>query len=90
MLADGVVDDGYTVHPTLLDGCLQVLGAAIRTDEHTDDALLPIACDSISYRARGLRELWSHASITGLDGAELITANLTFFDAAASRVRFGG
>jgi NADPH:quinone reductase-like Zn-dependent oxidoreductase/SAM-dependent methyltransferase/NADP-dependent 3-hydroxy acid dehydrogenase YdfG/acyl carrier protein len=61
--SDCLVDEAEygRAHPALLDGCLQVLAAAIGT---ADGALyLPVGVESCAITTRLTGELWSHAVI---------------------------
>ena len=61
--SDCLVDEASygRAHPALLDGCLQVLAAAIGAD---DGALyLPVGVESWETTRRLTGELWSHATI---------------------------
>lgn len=67
---------GYTIHPALLDACLQAAGASILSE---DETYLPIAFEQIRlYRPAG-RELWSYARISPGATPESFSADLTFY-----------
>ncbi len=53
---------GYQFHPVLLDGCLQVMAAAMPPDE--GDALyLPIGITRYTLRRRPVGRCWSHVAV---------------------------
>ena len=63
-LAPGLLADtsGYRMHPVLLDGCLQVLAAALRTEDE-EVLYLPIGIGRYTlFRSAGSR-CWSHVSM---------------------------
>ena len=57
----------YQVHPVLLDGCVQVLAAALPDDD--DEVLyLPIGIARLAVHRRVQSGCWSHAVVTGGSG----------------------
>lgn len=85
-LADDLASDGggWLMHPVLLDGCLQVMAAAIDTAapaEAADDAVLylPIGIASYRLRARPGQRCWCHAVVQ--PGSETRRADLRIVDA---------
>jgi acyl transferase domain-containing protein len=52
-------------YTTMLDGCLQVFGAALRTLSATDQsgAFVPHSIRSVTLRNRPFAQLWSHAKV---------------------------
>jgi acyl transferase domain-containing protein/acyl carrier protein len=80
---------GYGIHPVLLDGCVQVLAAAIPDD---DDALyLPIGIESFALQANPGASAWSHVSVSGASGGESLSGEIHLFDANGARIgRLGG
>jgi acyl transferase domain-containing protein/NADPH:quinone reductase-like Zn-dependent oxidoreductase/acyl carrier protein len=79
----------YGIHPVLLDGCVQVLAAAIPDD---DDALyLPIGIESFALQANPGASAWSHVSVSGAPGGESLSGEIHLFDANGASVgRLGG
>jgi len=67
---------GYTIHPALLDACLQAAGASILSE---DETYLPIAFEQIRLHRPAGRELWSHARISPGATPESFSADLTFY-----------
>lgn len=68
---------GYQFHPVLLDGCLQVLAAALPDD---DQALyLPIGITRYTLRRRPSGKCWSHVAVQP-GGSETRRANIHIFD----------
>ncbi len=68
---------GYVFHPVLLDGCLQVLAAALPRD--VSALYLPIGIGRYIYRQRATGKCWSHVSVHGGTG-ETCRADLWIFD----------
>ncbi len=66
------------IHPALLDGCLQVLGAALAKE--ASDLLLPLAADRIALSLRALAKLWVHVRVRA-SSATSLTADLCLWDA---------
>ena len=74
----------YAIHPVLLDGCLQVLAAALRGEG--DAALyLPIGIGRHVLHRRPAGPCWSHARI-GAGGGEIRQADVRVFDAGGHLV----
>ncbi len=80
VLADELTHDGggWLMHPVLLDGCLQVLAAALPDDG--GDLFLPIAIGRYALHRRGARRCWSHVSLRAGEGAETRRADLRICD----------
>lgn len=85
-IADDLAGDGggWLVHPVLLDGCLQVMAAAIDAASPggtPDEAVLylPIGIASYRLRSRPGRRCWCHAVVQA--GSETRRADLRIFDA---------
>ncbi len=56
----------YTLHPALLDACLQVLGAAVSQDRL--DPFLPVGVEQLQiYTREPLTEVWSHVQVLTRD-----------------------
>ena len=74
----------YRVHPLLLDGCLQVLAAALPTD---DPAILylPIGVGSYTVFGDAGAKCWCHVSIHSSAG-DLCRADVLVFGADGARV----
>ena len=62
----------YRVHPAFLDGCLQVLGAATLdfSKEAVAHTYLFVGLDRLSLAAEMPAEVWSHARLRNVSGAE--------------------
>ena len=75
----------YQIHPALLDGCLQVLGANLsggRSREERDDIYLPVGIGRLRvYSALG-HSCWSYARVHegASGGRETIAADIQVFD----------
>ena len=68
----------YVAHPVLLDGCLQVMAAAI-SSERNDELYLPIGVGRYSVRrAVGVR-CFSHVAVVA-SGGDILHANVWIFD----------
>lgn len=72
--------DHYGIHPALLDGCLQVLSAALAGDAG-GDLFLPIGIARYELHRRGARRCFSHVSVTAGGSAETRRADLRIVDA---------
>ena len=76
---------GYGIHPALLDGCLQVLGAAVpqAAAGAMSDVFLPVGADRVRLHRRAPARVWSHARIRpsehGIAEAETLTGDITVF-----------
>jgi acyl transferase domain-containing protein/NADPH:quinone reductase-like Zn-dependent oxidoreductase/SAM-dependent methyltransferase/acyl carrier protein len=79
LAADLVSQAGrYRFHPVLLDGCMQVMAAALPADDH-EVLYLPIGIGRyVFHRAPGIR-CWSHAKVEGGSG-ETRRADLAIVD----------
>ena len=73
----------YTLHPALLDACLQTVIAAL--PETSGDLLLPVAVDEFQLLKSGLTEAWAHVVLHS-QGPERITADIAIFDQAGKTV----
>ncbi len=70
----------YRLHPVLLDGCLQVLAAAL--SDETDDALfLPMSIGRYRWRGRAAGACWAHVVADPAFTGETRRAELRVFDA---------
>lgn len=74
--ADGA---GYGIHPVLLDGCLQVLAAALPTDDG-ETLYLPIGITRYTLHRRPSGRCWSHVVVQP-GGDKTRRADLSIFDA---------
>ena len=76
---------GHRIHPVLLDGCLQVLAAAVRTDS-ADDLFLPFSIGR--YRLLGApgRQCWAYAVAHGQTSAETRSADVYVFDETGAMI----
>ena len=80
---EGIHD--YQAHPALLDGCFQVLGAALMDgtgDAGPADIYLPIAIEKMSVYGPLIPPLWCHARIRNKKaaGSETIFSDLRVFN----------
>ena len=69
----------YRVHPALLDGCIQVMFAALRTDEGDAASYLPIEIGRFALYGRPSESCWSHAAVQPAAG-DIIKAEVRVFD----------
>jgi acyl transferase domain-containing protein len=80
-LAEGLRGEtrGYRAHPVLLDAALQVVGAAMSTDE--EDTYLPVGVEAFTLCGTLPSDFWSHATLrsSGDTDARSITADITIF-----------
>jgi acyl transferase domain-containing protein/NADPH:quinone reductase-like Zn-dependent oxidoreductase/SAM-dependent methyltransferase len=71
--------DAYTVHPVLLDACLQVVGAALSLPD--SDTFLPLGCERVRFHERATGRLWSRATARpAAPGVETVTADVVVHD----------
>ena len=78
---------GWTVDPTMLDSCLQVLGAVLPAG--TDEAYLPVRFERLVIHGElGGSTLWSHARLrpNGAATAETRVGDVTVFDESGALV----
>ena len=68
----------YRFHPVLLDGCLQVVAAAM-TDENEAALYVPIGIGSITWHRQPANACWSHVVMPPMAG-EMRRAHLSIFD----------
>lgn len=89
-LADELTVSGYRLHPALLDGCLQVLLAALPSAKEA--IYLPIAVDRVHFYGQPGPALWSHARLRpAVREANSQIADLHLFDADGTvRVEISG
>ncbi|MEO8057468.1 MAG: SDR family NAD(P)-dependent oxidoreductase [Burkholderiales bacterium] len=69
----------YRVHPVLLDGCLQVLAAALRGDSE-ERLYLPVGIGRYAVSGRATARCWSHVVVQPGSG-ESRRADIQVFDA---------
>ena len=67
-LPEGVRDEGYVMHPALLDACFQVLGAVGLTSSNSD-TYIPVGIDRLHLYQRPSRESWVVAKKSATDAA---------------------
>ena len=74
----------YWIHPAFLDGCIQVVVAAVYGADQTKDAetlFMPLGIDSFTLFARPTGKLWSMATLESAGpGAETVRANIRVAD----------
>jgi myxalamid-type polyketide synthase MxaB len=75
-LAESLPANGYSLHPALLDACLQTVAAAFPASAET---YLPIGFDRVSLFAQPGRELWSVARVQPGENAETFRADLAIY-----------
>ena len=69
----------YRFHPALLDGCFQVMIAALRSDEDDVAPYLPIEIGRFALYGRPGNSCWSHAVVQP-GTRDLIKADVRVFD----------
>ncbi len=72
----------YSIHPAILDACLQLLGAAVQPEAaEAGDAYIPAGARALR-RGAGTRPAWAHVSLhSGVNrGPQELTAGVTVFD----------
>src|SRR5262249_38703400 len=70
--------DRYTLHPVLVDACLQVLAAAMPAN--TRDLLVPVYIDRARVLAPLPSSLWSHCGVDSRSSNNLVRGDVTLFD----------
>lgn len=75
----------FLVHPALLDGCLQLVAAALPTNSRVaspDSLLLPVAMERIQVHAIGPTSGWAHVRLAAVPAgvSEALMADLRLFD----------
>ncbi|MEK8110139.1 polyketide synthase dehydratase domain-containing protein [Micromonospora sp. M12] len=73
-LAPSVVDDGYGLHPILLDACLHVAGAFVGPDA---PLMLPVAIQRLDVSGRLPAAVWCRARWHGVDDGGNARVDLT-------------
>ncbi|WP_433125698.1 SDR family NAD(P)-dependent oxidoreductase [Micromonospora sp. CA-240977] len=73
-LAPSVVDDGYGLHPILLDACLHVVGAFVGPDT---PLMLPAAIQRLEVAGRLPAAVWCRARWHGFDDGGAARVDLT-------------
>jgi len=74
ILPEGVRDSlaGYLAHPVVLDGCLQVLSAALPEERWGGELFLPVRVARARLFDRLPPEVWSHTRLTALGARTLV------------------
>ncbi|GLW63698.1 polyketide synthase [Actinomadura rubrobrunea] len=78
--------DPYLVHPALLDGCLQVLAAAVGVDAERAGPYLPVAVRRFAFSADSAVPRWAHAVVDGAGSGDEIEGRVVLFDEDGERV----
>lgn len=70
----------YFVHPTLLDGAFQILGATLEASQ--EGAYLPVGFDTLRSLKKVHGQHWAHVALRtpAQDGARVIVADVTVYD----------
>ena len=85
-LPDGCAREAaqYTLHPALLDACLQVMAAAF-ADDDSGDAYMPVFAERVTVFERGAGALWSLAALRPAAANALTqTADLSLYTPAGT------
>ena len=74
VVPEGVRDSltGYLAHPVVLDGCLQILSAALPEERWGGELFLPVHVARARLFDRLPPEVWSHARLTALGARTLV------------------
>lgn len=76
----------YTMHPAMLDACLQLCGAAL-PDISLDDLYLPLGIDKFQIFASPGKLVWCHARLRdAASGTDTPVGDLSLFDEAGQLV----
>lgn len=73
------LDHQYKLHPALLDGCCQVLFAAL-PPELQKNTYLPVGLDQFNLYSPPESKLWSHVQLKNTDHPQIITADLWLYN----------
>ncbi|HTB72267.1 MAG TPA: SDR family NAD(P)-dependent oxidoreductase [Polyangiaceae bacterium] len=75
--------DGYRLHPTLLEGCLQVAGVLAPSRIDMNDTYVPIGIERVRFFGGAGDSLWSHARLRPdhPDNRETLVADVRIFSA---------
>ncbi|MEM6613025.1 MAG: type I polyketide synthase, partial [Cyanobacteria bacterium P01_C01_bin.72] len=79
-LPENLTDNKYTIHPVLLDACLQVAGAAIKESDRSH-SYLPIEIESFTINCDRLPQdtIWSYAEVIA-NNANIYAINFELID----------
>ena len=72
------LDHQYKFSPALLDGCCQVLFAALPPELQTN-TYLPVGLDQFNLYSPPESKLWSHVQLKNTDHPQIITADLRLY-----------
>jgi len=70
----------YRIHPVLLDGCLQVIGAALTDHENPETLYLPVGIARLTLHRRPGAHCWCHVVVRSGTG-DLRRVDMKIFDA---------
>ncbi len=76
---------GHRLHPALLDGAFQTLGAVLLRRGGADEVFVPVGVDRLRVRGQLGGDGWAHA-VLGLRHGEELTADLRLFDGAGAPI----
>lgn len=70
--------DLFTVHPSLLDACLQIFGSAVNLPG--SDTYLPMSLGQVQVYGRPGEQIWSHIVIHPTDNQDTLNGDVRLFD----------
>jgi acyl transferase domain-containing protein len=70
--------DLFTVHPSLLDACLQIFGSAVNLQG--SDTYLPMSLGHVQVHGRPGSQIWSHIVIHPTDNQDTLNGDVRLFD----------
>ncbi|SEL14132.1 Acyl transferase domain-containing protein [Stigmatella aurantiaca] len=75
-------EERYSLHPALLDGCFQVLAAALEGLDSEGGVYVPVALSRLRVLVRPEDALWSHVRIVSgaAEGSNTIECDVTLLD----------
>ncbi|MCG3153920.1 MAG: Phthiocerol/phenolphthiocerol synthesis polyketide synthase type I PpsC [bacterium] len=87
-LPAGTATNNFHLHPALLDGCLQLLGAAAFDDSHKDEQriYMPAGCERLRLYRTQWQEAWCHARLRPGRSEQALVCDLHLFDEAGALV----
>ncbi|WP_088634398.1 type I polyketide synthase [Phaeobacter sp. 22II1-1F12B] len=87
-LADGLSDKGFIAHPSLVDGCAQLLGALLFESEESGDAYMPVAMKDFQVLAPLPRNVRCHLTQRETGETDQYECDFNLFDGEGNAVLF--
>ncbi|WP_238372611.1 type I polyketide synthase [Heliomarina baculiformis] len=87
-LSDSLSDKGFIAHPSLVDGCAQLLGALLFESEKSGDAYMPVAMRDFQVLAPVPRKVHCHLTQRETAEADQYECDFNLFDGEGNAVLF--